>query len=44
MPGIPTITDAEYDTYYDGQGFPKPGNLLVGVSELGASIVIDIDP
>ncbi len=38
------IADADYDTYFDGQGFPKPGNLLVGVSEQGASVVVDIDP
>jgi hypothetical protein len=38
------IADAAYDTYYDVQGFPKPGNLLVGVSEQGASVVVDIDP
>ncbi len=38
------FTDAEYDTYFDGQGFGQPGNILVGVSENGASVVVDIDP
>ncbi len=38
------IADPDYDTYYDAQGFPKPGNLLVSVSEQGASVVVDIDP
>jgi hypothetical protein len=38
------IADADYDTYYDTQGFPKPGNLLVGPSEHGISVVVDIDP
>lgn len=38
------MSDAEYDTYYDTQGYPKPGNLLVSASDMGASVVIDIDP
>ena len=37
------IADADYDTYYDAQGFPLPGNLLVGISDNGASVVVDID-
>jgi hypothetical protein len=38
------IADADYDTFFDGQGFPKPGNLLTGVSEQGGSVVVDVDP
>lgn len=38
------ISDAEYNAAYDLQGFPLPGNLLVGLSEQGASVVVDIDP
>jgi hypothetical protein len=37
------IADADYDTYFDAQGFAKPGNLLVSVSEQGISVVVDID-
>ena len=38
-----SMSDAEYDTYYDAQGFPKPGNLLNSLTDQGASVVVDID-
>ncbi len=38
------FADADYDTWYDGQGFALPGKLLTGISEQGASVVVDIDP
>ena len=37
------FSDTEYASYYDTQGFPVPGRFLAGVSENGASVVVDID-
>lgn len=39
-----SLADAEYDTWFDAQGFARPGCLLTSVSEQGASVVVDIDP
>ena len=37
------LSDVAYASYYDTDGFPLAGNLLVSNSENGASVVVDID-